>query len=89
MNKIITIIGLCMLLFVAGCSTSMPECYLTSQKTCIDGYYQLGWSGAYWSMLPLIQCCKEPPYVIQGIEPTLYTMKIFCEKVNETEYADE
>jgi hypothetical protein len=61
----------------------LPRCYLTTERTCADGYDYREMPG-YMSMLHYAQCCREPHYVLQGIEPTLYTMTLVCADVNRT-----
>lgn len=81
--KTIMLIGLCVLLI--SCTNNYPECYLTTKEKCIGSYDRVLLMHD-WSILGYHQCCKKPHYVLQGIEPTIFTMKNFCEAINNTEY---
>lgn len=68
--------------------SSLPDCYITTEDKCAKDYDLVQFS-SYWSMLNYKQCCREPHYVLQTIEPTLYELKGFCDGVANTIYINE
>lgn len=93
---VIGVIVICVLwLFIGFClgvyfgSKGNPECYLITGTECMNGYNLVQMQGAYWSIIPMYQCCKQPHYILQTIEPTLWTLKeSFCEDVYNTNYSE-
>lgn len=79
----VMIIGIVAYLELADDRATLPECYLTTEAVCAEGYDAHAMPG-YWSMIETMQCCREPHYVLQGIEPTLYSMTLLCNEVNRT-----
>ena len=84
-----------LLLFLIGCANELPECYITEGE-CSEGYDKINWENNYWDKvfidsygefsLDLVQCCREPHYLLQSIEPTLYEMKTLCNEIENTPY---
>lgn len=49
--------------------SNKPECYITTQSSCMLGYDQV--ELYYYSTIPFYQCCQKPHYMLQGIDPDL------------------
>ena len=75
--------------------SNKPECYITSEITptkfteqkCMLGYDKV--SLVFFLPSSYYQCCQRPHYLLQTIEPTLFTFKEFCENVSEMPYMEE
>lgn len=49
--------------------TDLPECYVAQSNECVLGYKQIDMLGSSGS--EFIQCCREPHYLLQGMDIAL------------------